>query len=254
MGRLDGKVAVITGGAGLIGATAAELFVSEGASVMLTDRDEGPLRDVARRIGSRASVVAADVTRPADVRRAFEAATAQHGGFDVLLLNAGVEGVIHPIPEYPLDTFRQVMDVNVLGVLLGLQLGMPILQARGGGSVVISSSIAGLKGFAGAAAYVTSKHAVIGLMRVAAIEGAAHGIRVNTVNPAPIEGRMIRSLEEGLAPGAPDQARQGLLGMIPFKRYGAAAEVARLMLFLASDEARYCTGAVYPVDGGMSAG
>lgn len=253
MGRLDGKIAVITGGAGLIGATAAELFVSEGASVTLMDRDDDALREVARRIGSRVSVVAADVTRPADVRRGFDTTTAQHGGFDVLLLNAGVEGVVKPIPDYPLDAFRQVMDVNVVGVFLGLQLGMPVLQARGGGSVVISSSIAGLKGFAGAAAYVTSKHAVVGLMRVAALEGAAHGIRVNTVNPAPIEGRMIRSLEEGLAPGAPDQAREGLVGMIPFKRYGAASDVARLMLFLASDDGRYCTGGVYPVDGGMSA-
>jgi NAD(P)-dependent dehydrogenase (short-subunit alcohol dehydrogenase family) len=253
MGRLDGKVAVITGGAGLIGATAGEMFLAEGAAVTLVDREEAALREVARRIGPSVGVAVADVTRPAEVRRAFEAAVTQHGGLDVLLLNAGVEGVVKPIPEFPLEAFEHVMDVNVRGVFLGLQVGMPLLQARGGGSIVISSSIAGLKGFAGASAYVTSKHAVIGLMRVAALEGAAHGIRVNTVNPAPIEGRMMRSLEEGLAPGAPDQARDALLGMIPSKRYGTAGDVARLILFLASSEGRYCTGGVYPVDGGMSA-
>ena len=253
MGRLDDRIAVITGAAGLIGSTAARLFVSEGAAVTLVDRDEASLRQVAQALGDRATVVTGDVTSPDDVRRMMETTVARYGGVDVLLLNAGIEGVVAPIPQYPLDTFNHVMRVNVCGVLLGLQHGMPLLQARGGGSVVITSSIAGLHGFAGAAAYVTSKHAVIGLMRVAALEGAAHGIRVNTVNPAPIEGRMIRSLEEGLSPGAPEQARASVLGMIPFGRYGVADEVARLMLFLASDDSRYCTGGVYPVDGGMSA-
>jgi NAD(P)-dependent dehydrogenase (short-subunit alcohol dehydrogenase family) len=213
MGRLDGKVAVITGAAGLIAGTAARLFVSEGAAVILADLDEASLRQEARAIGDRATVVAADVTRSDDVRRVMETTVARHGGVDVLLLNAGIEGVVRPIPEYPLEAFERVMSVNVRGVFLGLQHGMPLLQARGGGSVVITSSIAGLHGFAGAAAYVTSKHAVIGLMRVAALEGAPHRIRVNTVNPAPIEGRMIRSLEEGLSPGAPDQARANVLGM-----------------------------------------
>ena len=252
MGRLDRKVALITGGAGLIGSTAARVFAREGARVVLVDRDEGPLREAAGSIEGATAVVA-DVTQPDDVERSIATAAARHGGVDILLLNAGVEGVVKPIPEYPVERFDQVMQVNVRGVFLGLQYGMPALRARGGGSIVITSSIAGLHGFPGAVAYVTSKHAVIGLMRVAALEGAADGIRVNTVNPAPIEGRMIRSLEEGLSPGATEQARQYMLTMIPFGRYGDAAEVAGLMLFLASDESRYCTGGVYSVDGGMSA-
>ena len=251
MRRLDGKVAIVTGAAGLIGRTAARLFRAESATVVLVDRDAEALEQAARDAGGTA--IAADVTRPDDVRRVVETTVAQHGGVDVLLLNAGIEGAIRPIPEYPIDVFDAVMNVNVRGVLFGLQHGMPALRARGGGSIVISSSIAGLHGFSGAAAYVASKHAVVGLMRVAALEGAPDGIRVNTVNPAPIEGRMIRSLEEGLAPGTPERAREQLLTMIPAGRYGTADDVARLMLFLASDESRYCTGGVYSVDGGMSA-
>jgi NAD(P)-dependent dehydrogenase (short-subunit alcohol dehydrogenase family) len=253
MGRLDRKVAIVSGGAGLIGGAAARLFVAEGARVVLVDREADAVSEAARRLGDATSPVVAVVTRPEDCERMVRATVERHGGVDVLLLNAGVEGVVQPIPSYPLDAFEQVMAVNVRGVFLGLKYGMPALQARGGGSVVITSSIAGLHGFAGAAAYVTSKHAVVGLMRVAALEGAPHGVRVNTVNPAPIEGRMIRSLEEGLSPGAPEQARQQLAATIPLGRYGVEDEVARLMLFLASDESRYCTGGVYSVDGGMSA-
>lgn len=253
MGRLDGKVALITGGGGLIGRAAGRLFVEEGARVVLADREEGAVLEGARALGEAASAVAADVTRPEDVDRMIRTAVERHGGIDVLLLNAGVEGVVAPIAEHPVDAFDQVMAVNVRGVFLGLKYGMPALQARGGGSVVVTSSIAGLHGFAGASAYVTSKHAVVGLMRVAALEGAPHHVRVNSVNPAPIEGRMIRSLEEGLSPGAPDQARAQLAATIPLGRYGVANEVAQLMLFLASDESRYCTGGVYSVDGGMSA-
>ncbi len=253
MGRLDRKVAIVTGGAGLIGGAAARLFASQGAQVVLVDRDEAAVCEVARRLGDAGNSVTADVTRPDDVERMVRTTVERHGGVDVILLNAGVEGVVQPISSYPLDAFEHVMAVNVRGVFLGLKYGMPALQARGGGSVVITSSIAGLHGFAGAAGYVTSKHAVVGLMRVAALEGAPHGVRVNTVNPAPIEGRMIQSLEKGLSPGAPEQAKEQLAASIPLGRYGVADEVARLMLFLASDESRYCTGGVYSVDGGMSA-
>jgi NAD(P)-dependent dehydrogenase (short-subunit alcohol dehydrogenase family) len=127
------------------------------------------------------------------------------------------------------------------------------MQKRGGGSIVITSSVAGIRGTAGVSAYITSKHAVIGMMRTAALEGAPVGIRVNTVNPAPIETRMMRALEEGFAPGSAAQAKQRIATTVPLQRYGTPEEVARLMLFLASDESRYCTGGVYMVDGGISA-
>ena len=195
----------------------------------------------------------ADVTRPEDVERYVRAAVERYGGIDVLLNNAGVEGAVKPIPEYPIEVFDRVIEVNVRGVWLGLRSVIPEMAKRGGGSIIITSSVAGIHGFAGVSAYVTSKHAVVGMMRTAALECAPLKIRVNTVNPAPIETRMMRSLEDGFAPGQAAQAKQQILAGIPMARYGTAEEVAHLMLFLASDESRYCTGGVYMVDGGISA-
>jgi len=146
-----------------------------------------------------------------------------------------------------------VLAVNVRGVWLGLKYIIPEMKNRGGGSIVITSSVAGIKGTPGVSAYVTSKHAVIGMMRTAALECAPFNIRVNTVNPAPIDTRMMRSLEEGFAPGAGTQAKQNFSNWVPFKRYGTPEEVAQVMLFLASEDSRYCSGGVYMVDGGVSA-
>jgi NAD(P)-dependent dehydrogenase (short-subunit alcohol dehydrogenase family) len=254
MGRLEGRAAVITGGAGGIGLAAAQAFVREGARVMLVDLDEAALQKTAKEInGSVSSYVVADVTQPVDVERYVQVAVSRFGGIDVLVLNAGIEGVVRFIPEYPIDVFDKVIAVNVRGVWLGLKYGMPEIGRRGGGSIIITSSIAGLRGTPGISAYVTSKHAVIGMMRVAALEGGPLGIRVNTVNPAPIETRMMRSLEAGFAPDAPTRIKEDIATRIPLKRYGTPNEVADLMLFLASDESRYCTGGVYSVDGGSSA-
>jgi NAD(P)-dependent dehydrogenase (short-subunit alcohol dehydrogenase family) len=168
--------------------------------------------------------------------------------------------VLQPIPDYPIDVFDQVMAVNVRAVWLGLRCVIPVMRSRGGGSIIITSSTAGIRGSVGLSAYTTSKHAVIGLMRSAALECAPLGIRVNTINPAPIETRMMRSLEEMRASQAGgvlttiEHIKHGFASRIPLKRYGAPEEVARLMLFLASDESSFCTGGVYMVDGGSSAG
>ncbi len=254
MGRLDGKVAIITGGSGGIGIEAGRLFVREGAQVLLVDLSEAPLRQAVHNIGSEAvSYAVADVTQPEQVQHYIRVAVERYGGIDISLCNAGIEGVVQPITDYPVEVFDTVMAVNVRGVWLGLKYVMPEMQKRGGGSIVITSSVAGIRGTANVSAYITSKHAVIGLMRTAALEGAPYGIRVNTVNPAPIETRMMRSLEEGFAPGAADQAKQRIAASVPLQRYGSPEEVAQVMLFLASDESRYCTGGVYMVDGGISA-
>jgi NAD(P)-dependent dehydrogenase (short-subunit alcohol dehydrogenase family) len=258
MTRLAGKVAVITGGAGGIGRAAAKLFTDEGAKVLLVDRHAAPLQSVVETIGSAAaSYAVADMTQPDEVQDAIRTAVERYQGVDIFLANAGIEGVVQPVPEYPIDVFDQVMAVNVRGVWLGLKYVIPIMRARGGGSIVITSSAAGIRATLGMSAYTTSKHAVIGLMRTAALECAPWGIRVNTVNPAPIETRMMRSLEEMRASNAGatvEQVKQRHAARIPLKRYGEPEEVARLMLFLASDESRFCTGGVYMVDGGISAG
>ena len=261
MVRLSEKVALITGGAGGIGQAAARIFTGEGARVALVDRDEAALQSVVSSIGEdKASYVVADVTQPGQVQSYVKAAVERWGGIDIFLANAGIEGAVSPIPDYSFDMFEQVMAVNVSGVWLGLKYVIPAMRERGGGSIVITSSTAGIGGTAGMSAYTTSKHAVIGLMRTAALECAPLGIRVNTVNPAPIETRMMRSLEEMRVAAADDsevtveRTKQAYAARIPLQRYGDPEEVAKLMLFLASDDSSFCTGGVYMVDGGRSAG
>lgn len=258
MAQLTGKVAVITGGAGGIGRAAAALFTGAGARVLLVDRLEAPLQSVVHTLdAAQASYLVADVTQPMDVERVMQTAVERYQGVDIFLANAGIEGVVQPITDYPVDAFDQVMAVNVRGVWLGLKYAIPVMRERGGGSIIITSSAAGIRGTPGMSAYTTSKHAVIGLMRTAALECAPWNIRVNTVNPAPIETRMMRSLEEmraATAGATVEQVKQTHARRIPLKRYGEPEEVARLMLFLASDDSSFCTGGVYMVDGGISAG
>ena len=261
MVRLEGKVALITGATGGIGRAAARLFAQEGARVALVDLDETALREVAGSIGDdQASYTVADVTQPDQTQTYVNEAVNRWGGIDVLLANAGIEGALSPIPDYPTDVFDRVIAVNVRGVWLGIKYVVPVMRERGGGSIVITSSTAGIGGTPGMSAYTTSKHAVIGMMRTAALEGAPFGIRVNTVNPAPIETRMMRSIEEMRVAALDDSsatvevAKQAFAERIPLQRYGEPAEVARLMLFLSSDDSSFCTGGVYMVDGGRSAG
>jgi NAD(P)-dependent dehydrogenase (short-subunit alcohol dehydrogenase family) len=254
MKRLEGKVAVITGGAGGIGAATGRLFAEEGASVLLVDLAAAALQQAVQAIGDEhVSAVVADVTQAEQVQRYVQTAIDRYGGIDVFFANAGVEGVVAPITEYPDDVFDRVMAVNVRGVWLGLKHVMAQMQPRGGGSIIITSSIAGVRGSPGMAPYSTSKHAVIGLMRSAALAGAAHGIRVNSVNPAQIETRMMRSIEAAIDPAVPERAKAEREARIPMKRYGLPEEVARLALFLASAESGYCTGGVYMVDGAFTA-
>src|SRR5262245_37932732 len=254
MKRLEGKVAVITGGAGGIGAATGRLFADEGARVLLIDVAEEALQQAVLAIGNEhVSAVVADVAQASQVQHYVRTAIDRYGGIDVFFANAGVEGLVAPITEYPDDVFDRVMAVNVRGVWLGLKHVMAEMQRHGGGSIIITSSIAGVRGNPLLTPYSTSKHAVLGLMRSAALAGAAHGIRVNTVNPAPIETRMMRAIEAGIAPKAPERAKAEREARIPMKRYGLPEEVARLVLFLASDESSYCTGGAFMIDGGFTA-
>lgn len=254
MGRLEDKVAIITGGSGGIGAAAARLFVSEGCNVILADINEAALQQLAGELGhENADYIVADVTSPEHNQAMVKKALERFGKVNVFLANAGIEGVVKPLHEYPLETFERVIAINVKGVFIGLQSVIPAMLQAGGGSTIITSSVAGLVGSPGFSAYVASKHAVIGMMRSAALEYGSMGIRVNTINPGPIETRMMRSIEEMAAPGAGAQVKAGFEAQVALKRYGLPEEVARLMLFLASDESSYITGNTYVIDGGFTA-
>ena len=251
--RLKDKVAIITGGAGGIGLSTAELFLNEGAKgVLLVDLDEDMLKDAAKGLDSEnVAFFSADVSKSDEVKAYTEKAIEEFGQIDVLFLNAGIEGVVKPLTEYPEELFDKVIDVNVKGVWLGMKHAFPHMKDSGG-SVIITSSVAGLQGTPNVMAYVTSKHATIGAMKVGALEGAEHNIRVNSIHPSPVDNRMMRSLEEGFSPGKGDEAKKGFEQMIPLGRYGKNEEIANLALFLASDESKFITGSTYAIDGGLT--
>lgn len=252
MGSLEGKVAIITGGAGGIGRATAELYVQAGATVVLVDVSEPALQDAVNTVGGAVSYIVADVTDDEHVRGCIERTVGDHGRLDVLFANAGIEGVVKPIVEYPMDVYDQVIAVNLRGVYSVLRHGIPAIAEGGGGSIIITSSIAGLHGFAGLSPYVISKHGLVGLMRSAVLECGTNGVRINTIHPSPVNTRMMRSIEEGAAPGAGDVAIKEFEAMIPVGRYGEPDEVGRLAVFLGSDESRFITGASISIDGGMS--
>jgi NAD(P)-dependent dehydrogenase (short-subunit alcohol dehydrogenase family) len=256
MNRLSDKIALITGGAAGIGLETARLFLSEGAKVALVDLKEDALAKAADSLKDLGEVltVAADVSDADDAARYVKATTDRFGRIDIFFNNAGIEGKVAPIQDQKIADFDKVIAVNVRGPFLGLQNVLPVMLAQGSGSVINMSSIAGLQGSPNVAPYITSKHAVVGLTRAAAIEAGPKGVRVNSVHPAPVNTRMMRSLEEGFNPGHGEEVKAGLTASIPLGRYGESADVARLVLFLASDESSFITGAQYTVDGGLAAG
>jgi 3alpha(or 20beta)-hydroxysteroid dehydrogenase len=253
--RLGGKVAIVTGAAGGIGGATARLFIKLGAKVMLTDRDEAALKATCAELGDESCAMAVvDCTDEAAVEAAVAATVERFGTLNIMIANAGTEGRLGPIDQLSIEDVEQVLRVNVIGVWLAIKYAVPALKAAGGGSIVATASIAGTIGFPGAAPYVASKHAVIGLVKTAAMELAASNIRVNAVAPGPIDNRMMQSLGDQLGQGHPDAFRTAIDSRIPMGRYGANEEIAQVIAFLASDAAAYCNGAVYVADGGYIAG
>ena len=251
METLKNKNIIITGGSGGIGKATAKLFLDQGAKVMLVDRNEDKLKSAIKELNTKnVSYCIADVTKIEDTKKYTEATLEKFGHIDVFFNNAGVEGPVKPIEQYPETDFDNVIAVNVKGVWLGCKYVIP--KMKDGGSVMITSSVAGLKGFSGLGAYVASKHAVVGIMKVAAIEFANRSIRVNTIHPGPVNNRMMRSIEESISPGHAKDVQKEFEADIPFKRYAESEEIAQLALFLASDASNYITGAIHVIDGGMN--
>ena len=251
MKRLESKIALITGGAGSIGKQTAKVFLEEGAKVFLVDLNEEDLKKAVAELGSEnIQYCVADVSKSSDVQKYVGEAVKAYGKIDIFFNNAGIEGVVKPIEDYPEDIFDKVIAVNVRGVWLGAKYALP--QMKDGASMIISSSVAGLNGSPNVSAYITSKHAVVGVMRAMAVEAAPRKIRVNSVHPSPVDNRMMRSLEEGFAPGAAAEAKKELEKTIPLGRYAKVDEISKAVLFLASDDSQFVTGTTMVVDGGLT--
>ena len=242
---------LITGALTGIGRATALAFAREGANVVVSGRRKEAGQQLAtelRALGAQAEFLLADVTDEAQVASLVSQTVERFGRLDVAVNNAGVEGELGPVTGQTAENYRATFETNVLGTLLSLKHEIPVMLAQGSGSIINLSSIAGQVGMAGASVYVASKHAVEGLTKSAALEVAAQGVRINAVAPGPVETAMLTRFT-----GGSDDAKAGLLSMMPAKRGAAPEEIAQTIVFLASDKARFLTGQSITVDGGYTA-
>lgn len=253
MGRLDGKVAIVTGGAQGIGEAAVRLLAQEGAQVVLTDANVATGTQAAAKYG--AVFVEHDVRDEAQWESLMADTVAKHGRLDILLNNAGIF-ISSPVDETTLEDFQRVIDINLTGCFLGCKHGVRTMkrQADGsGGSIINLSSITGLRGQVGGAAYSSSKGGVRLLTKSVAVENAGHRIRCNSIHPGIIQTPMLQALYDAAGDQAP-AVEAALDRQIPMGRTGEASDIGDMVVFLASEESRYITGAEMVVDGGMTVG
>lgn len=249
--RLKDKVAIITGGAGDIGKETAKKFLEEGAKVSLVDFNKEALEEANEELSQYGEIhmVLADVTKEDDVINYVKETLDKWGKIDIFFNNAGIESKAEYIVDIDLEDFKKVMEVNVIGSFLGLKHVLPVMIEQKSGSVINTSSDAGWAGSPMLAPYVTSKHAINGLSKTAALEVAKYQIRVNTIHPTGVQTRMMTDIDNSII----DTGGVGLEDLVPFGRYATTSEVADLVVFLASDESYFISGSEYNIDGGMSA-
>lgn len=255
-GTLAGRTALVTGAAQGIGLAIVRRLAAEGARIVAFDRagaDFGPCTEAATASGQAPLCFEGDVALSADWQAVLAQTRDRLGGLDLLVNNAGISGRLCWLLDYPDEEFDRVMAVNTRGVFLGLKYGGALIKARGRGAIVNVSSVSGLGGGRFTAAYTASKHAVVGLTKLAAAELAPSGVRVNAVCPAPTATEMMFAAERRRSPKDPEAARREIESIIPLGRYGEPAEVADAVAFLASDAATFITGVALPVDGGVLA-
>jgi NAD(P)-dependent dehydrogenase (short-subunit alcohol dehydrogenase family) len=250
-----GKVALITGGGGGIGRATALAFIERGARVMVVDHDPdagGATVGVARQQGGEAQFTRADVSVAEQVKDYVQATLDAWGRIDCFFNNAGIEGTVTAIQDYADDMFDRVIAVNLRGVFLGMKHVLPVMLRQGSGAIVNTASTSGLFGGPGMAAYVASKHGVLGLTKVAASDVSSLGVRVNAICPGPVETRMMRSLESQRNPSNPEAVHAANSASAPSGRYTLPEEIAGAVVYLCSDLAGNVTGTQLVVDGGRS--
>lgn len=242
---MKGKSVIVTGAASGIGKATAELFARAGARVVVSDIHEVEGQAVAASIraeGGEAMFLRADVSNPVDMEKLVQETVKVYGRLDVAVNNAGISGEQNPIADLSLEGWEQVIRVNLSGVFYGMKYQIAAMLKNGGGSIVNISSILGAVGFAGAAAYVSAKHGLLGLTQTAALEYSAQNIRANAVGPAFIDTPMLTALDE--------EMKKAVVSLHPIGRLGRSEEVAELILWLGSDKSSFVSGSYYPIDGG----
>jgi NAD(P)-dependent dehydrogenase (short-subunit alcohol dehydrogenase family) len=245
--KLNHKIAVITGGNSGIGLATAQLFIQEGATVVIVGRNQPALDEAVSQLGEKATALQADVANVTDLERVFDVVKTQYGKVDILFLNAGV-APFAPLEATDEALFDRIINVNVKGVFFAIQQASPLLAQ--GASVVINSSVANVAGIPNASVYSASKAAVRSLARTLSAELVGRGIRVNTISPGPIQTPLFGKT------GLPQEAAEGLgaalIDSVPMKRLGQPEEIAKAVLFLASDDSSYVLGADFAIDGGQT--
>jgi NAD(P)-dependent dehydrogenase (short-subunit alcohol dehydrogenase family) len=251
MGQLDGKVAIVTGGGSGIGAAMARSMAAEGATVLVSDIT-GAEENVAGEIGGAASAMHADVSCADDVRALIDSTVERHGRLDVLCNNAGIDGDVTPFSELTVETFEQVVAINLRGVFLGMRYALPVMLEQRGGSIINTASVAAFVGFAGSGPYCATKAGVIGLTRAAALDHSSVGVRINAICPGVVRTGILQALEQK-APELFEQIVTGAKQMSASRRVAEPEEIAAAAVFLASDGASFVTGSALVVDGGWTA-